>query len=208
MLVFFQTALLDSASVAGLRMTMPALATPLGGLATGIAMTRGTDLALVTQIGLIILFIGSIMTMKLAMDEPEWKYSACPIPGNFGQGIVYLSLLFSFIRSTTTDGEVLKRLFHTPRSLGLTVQSQIRSCRGYISHLSHTISGNHLGSVRHFNRRAKCVTWQTWQEGLEGAEAVRLPFSATLVYHVIITLTFDALYAIDHSKASTIYISN
>lgn len=71
MLLFFQTALLDSASVAGLRMMVRALATPLGGLATGIAMMRGTDLALVTQIGLMILLIVSIMTMTLTMDEPE-----------------------------------------------------------------------------------------------------------------------------------------
>lgn len=103
--LYFQTVLLDSPSVAGLRLVPPSLATPLGGLTTGIFMQHGTRLTILTRTGLTLVFIGGLMNISLGMHEPDWKYSVFLAIGNSGQGIVYPSLLFGFIQASSHEGK-------------------------------------------------------------------------------------------------------
>ncbi|KAF4337734.1 multidrug efflux transporter (Eurofung) [Fusarium beomiforme] len=104
---FFQTVLLDKASAAGLRLVPPSLATPFGGLTTGIVMRRGGDhLTLLTRLGLILMLLSNILMLNLGIREENWKYSAYLILGNFAQGMVYPSILFGFIRTTIETGTV------------------------------------------------------------------------------------------------------
>jgi hypothetical protein len=103
--LFFQTVLLDKASVAGLRLVPPSLATPLGGLITGVFMKHSENLTLLTRIGLFLCLIGSLLTITLRMQEPGWKYSSFIAVGNLGQGIVYPSLLFCTIRASDKKGK-------------------------------------------------------------------------------------------------------
>jgi len=108
--LFFQAVLLDSPSKAGLRLVAPALATPLGGLATGLAMTRWTNcLPLLTKIGLLAMLCSSVLVLNLGPSEPAWKYSVFLMPGNFGQGIAYPSILFSYIKGSPSAGMSYKR---------------------------------------------------------------------------------------------------
>ena len=103
--LFFQAVLLDSASLAGLRLVAPSLATPLGGLTTGIIMRHGDRLTLLTRIGLVLLMIGGCLNLSLGMVDPLWKYSVYLLVGSFGQGMVYPSSLFGFIRTVDHNGE-------------------------------------------------------------------------------------------------------
>jgi hypothetical protein len=95
--LFFQAVLLDSASVAGLRLVPPSLATPLGGLTTGIFMRHNTDLTLLTRAGLLLCLVGTLLILNLGIHSPRWQYSVFLIFGNLGQGIVYPSLLLGII---------------------------------------------------------------------------------------------------------------
>ncbi|KAH7041591.1 major facilitator superfamily domain-containing protein [Microdochium trichocladiopsis] len=117
--LLFQTALLDSASVAGLRMVPPSLATPLGGLSTGIVMRRRGSLVTVTRVGLVMLLCSNALMLSLPMGSAEWKFSVFPIPGNFGSGMIYPSILFSFIRASgIQEHAVATSLVYLTRSMG------------------------------------------------------------------------------------------
>lgn len=69
-------------------------------------MRHGSRLTVLTRTGLILVFIGGLMTLSLGMKEPGWKYSVFLAIGNFGQGIVYPSLLFGFIRASSHEGNL------------------------------------------------------------------------------------------------------
>lgn len=102
--LFFQTVFLDTPSVSGLRLVAPSLATPLGGLTTGLLMRRDIDLMLLTRLGLLSCVIGNLSVICLGQQDPRWMYSAALFFGNLGQGIVYPALLFAFIRVSLTEG--------------------------------------------------------------------------------------------------------
>lgn len=102
---FFQTILLDKASMAGLRLVPPSFATPLGGLTTGIAMRYGDTLTLLTRVGIILMLASNIMVMTLGTHDAEWKYSAYLVLGNYAQGMTYPSILFGLIRTAEKNGE-------------------------------------------------------------------------------------------------------
>lgn len=105
--LFFQGVLLDSASVAGLRLVAPSLATPLGGLTTGLLMRHGDRLTLLTRTGLLLLIIGGYFNISLGMHDPDWKYSLYLMVGGFGQGMAYPSSLFGFIKTSDHNGEII-----------------------------------------------------------------------------------------------------
>ena len=104
--LFFQAVLLDSASVAGLRLVAPSLATPIGGLTTGLIMKHGGQLGWVTRCGLALLVIGTCLTLTLKMQEPHWKYSVFLMFGNLGQGMIYPATLFTFIWACDPKGKI------------------------------------------------------------------------------------------------------
>ncbi|RSL90558.1 hypothetical protein CDV31_015655 [Fusarium ambrosium] len=121
--LFFQTVLLDAPSVAGLRLIAPSLATPLGGLTTGLAMRIGDSLTALTRTGLFFLLVTICMILTLGKHDQEWKYSTYGILGNFGQGMAYPSLLFGVVRATGKEGirvehAVATSLVYLTRALG------------------------------------------------------------------------------------------
>lgn len=103
--LFFQVVLLDSPSKAGFRLIPPSLATPLGGVTTGFVMTRRDSLISMTRVGLLMLLANCILLLSLSMSEPEWKYSAYMMLGNFGQGMVFPASLFAFLRTVERGGQ-------------------------------------------------------------------------------------------------------
>jgi hypothetical protein len=105
--LFFQSVLLDSASVAGLRLVAPSLATPVGGLATGLLMRHGDRLGVLSRVGLVILMVGAWFNLRLGMHDQLWKYSVYLMVGSFGQGLSYPATLFAFIRACEHKGVVV-----------------------------------------------------------------------------------------------------
>lgn len=119
--LYFQVVLMDTPSSAGLRLVPPSLATPLGGLATGIAMRNGNSLTVLTRFGLVFMAITMVITGTIELNDKAWKFSAYTVVGNFGQGVVYPSILFGFIRASETKGKLyLRKRKRLPDKLRLT----------------------------------------------------------------------------------------
>ncbi|KAJ5581312.1 hypothetical protein N7450_007613 [Penicillium hetheringtonii] len=117
--LLFQVILLDSPTKAGARLVIPSLATPLGGLISGIVMSRWGRLAYLVRIGAGLMFIGNLLVTLLRFDDSQWKYFAYIIPANLGQGIVYPGILFTFLAAFDhSDHAVSASTVYLIRSLG------------------------------------------------------------------------------------------
>jgi hypothetical protein len=97
--LYFQGVLLDSATKAGIRLIVPSLAAPLGGLVAGVVMSRWGQLLWIVRAGAASMVIGNALTSSLGMKEPSWKYILYIFPANFGQGMVYPGILFTSLAS-------------------------------------------------------------------------------------------------------------
>lgn len=111
--LFFQVVLLDSASKAGARLIIPSLATPIGGLISGIVMSRWGKLAHLVRAGSFFMCIGNVLVMLLQFDDAKWKYVAYVFPASLGQGIVYPAILFTFLAAFDHAGKYIHT--HSPR---------------------------------------------------------------------------------------------
>ena len=95
--LFFQVVLLDSASKAGIRLVIPSLSTPVGGLIAGFIMSRWGMLGHLVRLGCFLMMLGNGLVASLQYQDSTWKYIAYLFPANLGQGIVYPSILFTNI---------------------------------------------------------------------------------------------------------------
>jgi hypothetical protein len=95
--LFFQAVLQDSPSEAGLRLVIPSLATPVGGLIAGIIMSRIGCLSELVRIGCFLMMLGNGLVASLRYKDASWKYLIYLIPANLGQGMAYPAILFTFL---------------------------------------------------------------------------------------------------------------
>ncbi|KAL4929886.1 MDR family MFS transporter [Aspergillus undulatus] len=117
--LFFQVVLLDSASKAGARLVIPSLATPIGGLLSGIIMSRYGKLSYLMRTGATLMFLGNLLVMALRFTDTEWKYFVYVIPANLGQGVVYPAILFTFLAAFGHDDHAVSAsTVYLIRSLG------------------------------------------------------------------------------------------
>ena len=114
--LFFQVVLLDSPSKAGLRLAIPSLATPIGGLIAGFIMSRYGKLIPLLRTGVSLMTVGNALVTSLGFSDSAWKYYLFIIPANLGQGITYPSTLFTNIATFEHSGMFCKILL--PRSIG------------------------------------------------------------------------------------------
>lgn len=121
--LFFQAVLLDTPSRAGLRMMIPAMMTPIGGLVAGLIMSRNGSLRKMIWVGLGLVVLGNGLILTLKRANPDWKYIVYLLPAGLGQGMAYPSLLFTFIRMADTSGECSLSLY-TLRIPKLTRKNQ------------------------------------------------------------------------------------
>ncbi|GMG31768.1 unnamed protein product [Aspergillus oryzae] len=96
--------LLDSAAKAGARLAIPSLATPVGGVISGIVMSRWGKLAQLVRVGALLMCIGNLLVMSLQFNDAGWKYFTYVIPASLGQGIVYPGILFTFLAAFDHSG--------------------------------------------------------------------------------------------------------
>ncbi|KAI9729591.1 MAG: hypothetical protein M1834_006787 [Cirrosporium novae-zelandiae] len=117
--LFFQVVLLDTASKAGIRLVIPSLATPIGGLIAGAVMSRWGYLAQLVRAGAFLMVIGNLLVVLLQFYDSTWKYFVYIIPANLGQGIVYPGILFTFLAAFDhADHAVSASTVYLIRSLG------------------------------------------------------------------------------------------
>lgn len=115
--LFFQVVLGDSATKAGARLIIPSLATPIGGLVTGVVMSRWGQLTILMRTGALFMAIGNALVMALKFQDATWKYYVWVFPANLGQGMVYPAILFTFLGSFEHAG-MYSRVLH---GLSLTI---------------------------------------------------------------------------------------
>jgi MFS family permease len=101
--LFFQVILLDSPSQAGMRLVIPSLATPIGGLISGIIMSRYGRLSELVRAGCFLMMIGNCLVVSLQYTDSTWKYLVYLVPANLGQGMVYPAILFTFLAAFDHD---------------------------------------------------------------------------------------------------------
>ncbi|KAM3518093.1 hypothetical protein MY4038_010186 [Beauveria bassiana] len=117
--LFFQAVLLEPAAKAGARLAIPSLAGPLGGLVAGVVMSRWGKLVPLVRVGAFFMLLGNILTATLTFSDSSWKYFAYIFPANFGQGIIYPSILFTSLASFEhADHAVSASNVYLVRSLG------------------------------------------------------------------------------------------
>ncbi|KAF2759204.1 multidrug efflux transporter [Pseudovirgaria hyperparasitica] len=117
--LYFQAVLGESASKAGARLIVPSVASPLGGLISGIVMSRWGKLALLVRIGTGLMAIGNSLVASFRFREAGWKYIVFLFPANLGQGIVYPGILFTYMAAFDhTDHAVSSSTVYLVRSLG------------------------------------------------------------------------------------------
>ncbi|EPE06733.1 major facilitator superfamily transporter [Ophiostoma piceae UAMH 11346] len=122
--LFFQVVLQDSPTRAGARLAIPALATPIGGLISGVVMSRWNgSLATLVRTGACLMVVGNSLVASFGFniaDTGAWKYFVYTIPANLGQGIVYPGLLFTSLATFDhADHAVSASAVYLVRSLGM-----------------------------------------------------------------------------------------
>ncbi|KAL7922173.1 major facilitator superfamily domain-containing protein [Trichoderma austrokoningii] len=117
--LFFQAILQDSATKAGIRLSLPSLAMPLGGLISGTVMSRWGKLIPLMRTGLVLMTVGQAMVSSWAFSDASWKYVWYIFPSHLGTGIVYPAILFISIASHAhSDHAVSASTTYLVRSLG------------------------------------------------------------------------------------------
>ncbi len=102
--LYFQAVRGDSPSAAGLRLMMPALATPVGGLVAGWLMQRRYPLCLNVRLGTATMLLGNLLATTMGTDGCRWKEFFYLIPANLGLGLTNPSVLFSFVSLAEHQG--------------------------------------------------------------------------------------------------------
>ena len=157
--LFFSVVLLDSASKAGVRLIIPSLATPIGGLIAGFIMSRWGQLGHLVRLGCFFMMLGNALVASLQYYDSTWKYVAYLFPANLGQGIVYPSILFTNIaafeqsRKWTFPGLFLKTECEMP--------TYPRTSRLNLNSLPLPVHGDRLGSRRGLDHHPKHPLLQT-----------------------------------------------
>lgn len=93
----FHIVLGDTTSQAGLRLAIPSLSTPLGGLTTGIMMNKYRLLRSLVFTGTIFMTLGNFLVLLVNKATNGWLLALLLVPANYGQGVAYPSSLFTFI---------------------------------------------------------------------------------------------------------------
>jgi hypothetical protein len=87
--LFFQVVLKDSATKAGARLTIPSVATPIGGVIAGVVVSRWGKLLTLVKIGAVFLALGNGLVTSLSFYDSTWKYLVFIFPASLGQGIIF-----------------------------------------------------------------------------------------------------------------------
>ncbi len=95
--LYFQAVRGDSPSAAGLRLIVPSLATPVGGVIAGSLMHRGCRLSYNVRLGTALMLLGNCLAVTLGPGGSRWKEFVYLVPANLGLGLTNPSVLFSFV---------------------------------------------------------------------------------------------------------------
>jgi len=85
--LYFQAVRGDSPAAAGMRLMVPSLATPVGGVIAGSLMHRGYRLCVNVRLGTAMMLLGNLLALSLGTSGQRWKEFVYLIPANLGLGL-------------------------------------------------------------------------------------------------------------------------
>lgn len=95
--LLFQLSLGDSPAEAGYKLIIPSFATPIGGIISGLMMSRNISLKYLVLSGTFLMCLGNALAILIGQSLNSWKINLLLVPANLGQGLAYPSSLFTFI---------------------------------------------------------------------------------------------------------------
>lgn len=93
-----------------MRLIIPSLATPVGGVIAGSLMHRGYRLAYNVRFGTALMLLGNVLAWSMGTTGARWKEFIYLVPANMGLGLTNPSVLFSFISLCEQKGTFLPRV--------------------------------------------------------------------------------------------------
>jgi len=128
-----------------MRLMVPSLATPVGGVIAGSLMHRGYRLCVNVRLGTAMMLLGNLLALSLGTSGQRWKEFVYLIPANLGLGLTNPSVLFSFISLFEHRG---KRAEYE-RGRQIRVLTLDRTSRGHVHSVPDSIHGHHLWRDSH-----------------------------------------------------------
>lgn len=107
--LYFQAVRGDSPSAAGMRLMIPAMATPVGGVIAGSMMQRGFRLCHNVRLGTSLMLLGNLLACTLGTTGNRWRELVYLVPANLGLGLTNPSVLFSFVSLFEHRGKLTTR---------------------------------------------------------------------------------------------------
>jgi len=132
----------DSPSAAGVRLMIPSLATPVGGVIAGSLMHRGYRLAYNVRFGTAMMLLGNILAWSMGTTGARWKEFIYLVPANMGLGLTNPSVLFSFISLCEQKGKFPSPSSELSNAPKLTFL--LRASCGYLDCVPDSVHGHHL----------------------------------------------------------------
>lgn len=94
----FQITLEDTTTKSGMRLALASLATPVGGITTGVLMVKAKKLLPMLPIyGTLLMSFGNLAAATVSKSLPDWLIDMMLLPANIGQGAAFPSTLFLFV---------------------------------------------------------------------------------------------------------------
>ena len=72
-------------------------------------MSRWGRLSELVRLGSLLMMVGNGLVATLKFNDLPWKYLFYLIPANFGQGMSYPAILFTFLSAFDHSGELTKK---------------------------------------------------------------------------------------------------
>lgn len=103
------------------------------------------------RVGAFFMLLGNTLTANLAFSDSSWKYFVYIFPANFGQGIIYPSILFTSLASFEHAG---KKRFPGRTAVKYSLMQPHRSRRFRFDCISRPISWYNVGGFDNISHRA------------------------------------------------------
>jgi predicted MFS family arabinose efflux permease len=143
--IYFEVVHGDSPSVAGLRISLPALFTTVCGVLSGFFLTWTGRMKLPQVVGSVCMLIGGIFTSMLWETTPQWLATLAIAPPYAGQGFMFPATILGLMATTSQkDQATMITTLILWRNLGIVFGVAISSLvlqNALVSYLNLFISG-------------------------------------------------------------------
>jgi hypothetical protein len=201
--LYFQVVHGDTATVAGLRISLPALCTTVCGLLAGIFLTYTGRIKEPQVVGAFCMLFGGLATSMLGESTPSWLGTLAIAPPYAGQGFLFPATILGLVATSTQDEQaVVMTTLILFRNLGIVLGVAMSSLilqNALITYLDRFIGGPNkqeiIGKLRMSVRAVQELKGEQKLQGmfLQHTELDNSDFvTAIAAYSAALKLTFMA----------------